>query len=436
MIDDYEFGSFPDSAKSTSLGFQNNDDPGRSVWQRLRRKKSNDNQVDTNRNYRVRRGGKVELARTRMNMQSMAALESSSDGIVKVDPNRRVNPLQVISTVLQETRSKLPSLSFPNQKPKALSNEDLSLVLLEENSKAQTTSHMSRFVANALLTRLQTWSTHTLNLSVSSILHAHTFPRLLLKQQLSTDLSITFDRLAFPNIQISGGGRMYINKIIVDLRSMLSKDNESTGRKRFPKSFEFHAQNVVFTQEDILNSTCIRNGLQRLFNRILNRSGLLLKYASKKVTVESVNVLPHGKISCKCIATTTLDTEIPFEVRTGLNVTAQGHILTFPGLEVSLNPMNNIIDFSEYSPIFDEHFGGWIPILPLVNLDIGNHANIEKIQINGMKRQIRVENARVKVTPNENNRARINYRQHRDSYLARYACDLGMWVTNLGNFTR
>lgn len=105
------------------------------------------------------------------------------------------------------------------------------------------------------------------------------------------------------------------------------------------------------------------------------------------------------------------------EIRTGLAVTSQGHVLSMPNMELSLNP----------------GLGLFVPVLPEIHLDLGHNARITNIEIVGKRRQIRLD-ARVTVTPDPAKHIPRKYQQDRESYLAHYTCDVGKFVTNLGKF--
>jgi hypothetical protein len=106
---------------------------------------------------------------------------------------------------------------------------------------------------------------------------------------------------------------------------------------------------------------------------------------------------------------------VPFEVRSGLGTACRGHVLTFPCLEVSLNPML-----------------GFIPIIPDVNLDIGHNARLLHVELDHRRRRATVS-ASTTITPNHTRRLR-DYVQHSDSYFAQFTFDVGRWVTEIGGF--
>mmetsp|Transcript_699 Transcript_699/g.901 ORF Transcript_699/g.901 Transcript_699/m.901 type:complete len:399 (+) Transcript_699:304-1500(+) len=261
------------------------------------------------------------------------------------------------------------------------------------------------------------------NLQVVSSPRGNVLKRLLSKGEMASDVSINFDRLVFGNLRMSGG-RIDIKRMSL---KVLANVPPPVGRRfrqgllgmkvrRFSSPFEFHAQNCIFTQDDIRKSSCIQNGLQNLLNNILNRSGFL---SATSVKVSSVKILSSQKISCIGIATTALGAEVPFEVRTGLSVSSRGHVLLLPGLEIALNPGS--LPFKVF-----------VPVVPEVDIDLGHNAQIENLAINGKRRRLSLS-ARATVTP-KSGENRLKYSQQKSSYLAQYSCDVGAWVTRIGNF--
>jgi hypothetical protein len=127
-----------------------------------------------------------------------------------------------------------------------------------------------------------------------------------------------------------------------------------------------------------------------------------------------------GKISIKGDARTKFGSApLPFEVRTGLASESRGHVLTFPGLEVSLA----------------RGLGLFVPVLPTVDLDVGHNAIFRRIDIDGINKMITLD-ATVTITPDRTLRLLKDYVQGSEAYAARFFYDVGRWLTRLGNFTR
>lgn len=107
---------------------------------------------------------------------------------------------------------------------------------------------------------------------------------------------------------------------------------------------------------------------------------------------------------------------VPFEVRSGLGFASRGHVVRFPGLEVSLGPS----------------LGVFVPVVPDIDLDIGHNARLHKVDVDGRRRRVTLS-ASATVTPTHTMKLGM-YRQTKDSYAAQFSFDVGRWVTNLGNF--
>ncbi len=89
-------------------------------------------------------------------------------------------------------------------------------------------------------------------------------------------------------------------------------------------------------------------------------------------------------------------------------------MLTFPGLEVSLN------------------VGLFVPVVPTIDIDVGHNARFRNICIDGDKKQVRLS-ASVTITPKST--IHLNdYRQSAKAFSARFSTDVGRWLTKIGNF--
>ena len=116
------------------------------------------------------------------------------------------------------------------------------------------------------------------------------------------------------------------------------------------------------------------------------------------------------------MARTLLGTKVPFEVRSAIEICGGGHVISFPGLEISLNP---------YLQVF-------VPVVPNLSLDIGHDAKIENLDFDWKKRQVKLS-ARVTIVPYH--KRKLTYTQRKSSYLAKYHYDAAAWLTRAGNFT-
>jgi hypothetical protein len=111
---------------------------------------------------------------------------------------------------------------------------------------------------------------------------------------------------------------------------------------------------------------------------------------------------------------------MPFEVRSRIGTASRGHILTFPGLEISLSPL----------------LGVFMPVVPTIDLDIGHNARVHRLDVKtrGPMPSLTLS-ASATITPERTIKLR-NYIQSTDSYLAQFSFDVGRWFTSIGNFTR
>jgi hypothetical protein len=237
-------------------------------------------------------------------------------------------------------------------------------------------------------------------------------PMSLFRGQIRCDASVDFDRIVFGAIRLSGG-RLEAHRLAVNLLSF-TPDVIPTAPPRFPNQFDFVASNITFTQEDLFESPCIRNGLSNLLRRILKQTGV----TSSTISIKSIEILPTNKIAIKGEATTPFGSSVPFQVRSGLSTSGRGHILTFPGLEMALG--SSAVSF-------------FVPILPPITLDLGHNAQLLNVEIDGVSQKLQVS-AKATITPSHT-RILPNYIQSRGSYAASHMVDVGRWLTNLGNFS-
>jgi hypothetical protein len=237
-------------------------------------------------------------------------------------------------------------------------------------------------------------------------------PMSLFRGHIRCDASVDFDRIIFGAIRVSGG-RLEAHRLAVNLWSF-TPDAIPAAPPRFPNQFDFVASNITFTQEDLFESRCIRNGLSNLLRRILKQAGV----SSSTVSINSIEILPTNKIAIRGEATTPFGSSLPFQVRSGLSTSGRGHILTFPGLEMALG--SSAVSF-------------FVPVLPPITLDLGHNAQLLDVEVDGVSQQLRVS-AKATITPSHT-RILPNYIQSRGSYAASHMVDVGRWLTNLGNFS-
>jgi hypothetical protein len=112
-----------------------------------------------------------------------------------------------------------------------------------------------------------------------------------------------------------------------------------------------------------------------------------------------------------------------FEVRSGIAVTGRGHILTFPGLEISINPDAPVVGRLSF----------FVPVIPDVTVDLGHDAQLLSVTIDGDMAQVQVS-ARVTITPEHTLQVKHKYIQSSRSYGALCSVDVGRWLTRIGRF--
>lgn len=260
----------------------------------------------------------------------------------------------------------------------------------------------------------------------------------LVRGKLKANAKVAFRDFVTAPIQLSSGS-VEAKRLTLNLWSF-TPDYMRQGIRRYPSQFDFHFNDLVFSEDDLIKSRSIRNGLQRLLTRILKGAGV----SSNQVKVTSIRILvssmtgsceypvsmtlrltslfpslqPSGKIACSGEAGTSFSGLIPFEVRSGIDLSSRGHVVTFPGLEVSLQPSLGV-----FMPVFTE-----------VDLDMGHNARLLSVDINGFMKTLSFS-GKVTVTP-EHTLKLSEYLQTTESLGAQYNFDVGQWLTKLGNFTR
>jgi len=325
--------------------------------------------------------------------------------------NRKSRSSEISSSV---SSSVLEKMSITRNKNR--NNNEIELHQTYAPPKMDKVSLGSKLVRNFVESFLGRLAMHSLNLKVSA--NSVNLPGVLSGKV--NEVKCTFDRLAFRNLKISGGGNIIARRVTLNLFSfapVLAKYIQ-----RFTSPFELHAHNCVLVQDDVMNSSCIRNGLQSLLNRILKKALLSLSVSDflLALKVENVQVLETNKISCSGTGITLLGAPFPFEVRTGLELSNLGSVIEFPGIELVVNPgpLQIVFPFDQ----FDHN----------VNLDIGHNAKIEHLFIDGRRRQFHFS-GRATITPKRIDHI-AQYRSADDIISAKFSCDLGRWVTRVLGF--
>lgn len=265
-------------------------------------------------------------------------------------------------------------------------------------------------ISNELSKRLDRWSRgQNENLRVKCEPTGRV--RQLLRGEARFNATINLDRIVFANIRFSGG-QLEAQNFAINLLS---------GSQRFPNRFDLLGHDLTMTQEDLFESSCVRNGLRRLVTRILKNRGLTV--IAQQLT--SITILPTGKISITGHVAPLVGPVLPFEVRTGID--AQGSMLFFPGLEISLHPL----------------LGLFVPVPTDVTVDMGQNAHLLDVAIDGEAGKLTVS-ARVTITPGaahaskHQQQSKQQHQQHKKQSSstppALCSVDVGRWLTRLGRF--
>lgn len=253
----------------------------------------------------------------------------------------------------------------------------------------------------------------------------------LVRGQLNCNARADFERLVFSFLRLSGGSiegsRLALNLLAFTVdRSQQPKENidNRTSRNgplgmleskkllpRYTSQFDLHANDCILTQEDLFESSCVRNGLQNLVKRILKGRAIpTTSVVLEGITIQDGKVCVKGEANVRGV----IPTRISFEVRSGIDFTHRGHVLTFPGLELSVSP----------------DAGFFVPI-PGVELDIGHNARIREFTLDG---DLRVS-ASVTITPVHTLKLSEAYTQSSQAYSAMFSYDVGRWLTRIGRFS-
>lgn len=315
---------------------------------------------------------------------------------------RQLNPSTPVDAMLSDVSRSSSTLIV--LKHKENKQADLSLEL---QSKVSPLTRLTRgWLENILTGLFHRWSNgNHQGMDVSCNLKS-SLRETILRGRLVCDARVVLDRICFNAIRLSGGS-IEAQRLALNIWSFSPLSRRRL--PRFPSRFDLVGHNVTFSQEDLIQSPCIRNGLRRLLTRILHGRGMNTMF----VKIDDLHVLQSGKLSVKATATTILGQRVPFELRTALDTQSRGHILVFTGLELSF--MGGIA----------------VPIVPEISLDLGHNAQILHIKMEDESIQLSV---RVTITP-EHTIHVPKYRQSSRSYAANCSVDVGRWLTRLGRFS-
>jgi hypothetical protein len=316
--------------------------------------------------------------------------------------------------ILQSFETESPDALFPLEP--AVAVPIIESCDKENLANADVDSPFTRFTRKTfekiLTERLDKWSK---GMNTKMIVECEPTSNMLqvLRGQFHCDATINLDRIVFGNFQVSGG-QLRAKNFCLNLLSFAPFALPMVPSPRYPNRFDLIAQNVTLTQDDLWESSSIRNGLRRLMNRILKGKGI----TAMNVTLSSIQVLPTGKLSCIGEATAMFGPPIIFEVRTSIGISGRGHVLSFPGLEVAISPA----------------FGFFVPVIPELTVDLGHNAQLLDVVVDGDNALIKVS-ACVTITPEHTLRLK-EYIQSSAAFGAHCFVDVGRWLTTVGRFAR
>jgi hypothetical protein len=128
----------------------------------------------------------------------------------------------------------------------------------------------------------------------------------LMQGEFNGDISIQFKKIYFQALKVTGGGTLKFMAVRINFYSWILTHITSTVQQvfrlggtttlnhRFPSPFKLQAYQVSLTNDDLLQSSCIRMGLRNLFRRILKSLSYL---APKDVIVQSAYILVSSFMS-------------------------------------------------------------------------------------------------------------------------------------------
>lgn len=317
------------------------------------------------------------------------------------------------------------------------------------NANASRKGMIGRVLQNILTERIgQRWTTESperlkVDVRSSPDKYYNNLGRLLFKGLYRADATLSSGRIVFPNIRFSSV-RFELEQVTLNLMGFFSstdsnanqnqdqgrmpqqqqkgqkqkqKRHQATDTVRYPNQFDIHIEDLTMSRHDLLFSSCIKNGLRGLLINILKDRGV----RSNSIRITSIDILPNGKISCFGEAKTHFVSAPPvqFEVRSGISCTNRGHVLTFPGLEVSLN----------------RDIGLFVPVHPTLDLDVGHNTKFRSIVIDGHQKRLKIT-ASVTITPDRTRLLTQDYVQTSEAFSAIFFYDIGQWLTRLGKFSK
>ena len=297
---------------------------------------------------------------------------------------------------LRELQS-LDSRLFPTPQPTALP-------VPRPRKTKSSRGVIARFVEGLLFQLFNRWSRGN-NENMAFHCQLLSKPVWKLGQLTAPIVTATFDSIQFAALRISKGGRLEAHGLTVNWRSFLPFQPKRP--KRFAQAFDLVAHQATMTSSDLMQSPCIRNGLRRLLTRILNGQDMNTLF----VAIDDMTILENGMLSVKGKGTTILGQRVPFQVRTRLGFQANGRVLTFPDLQLSLGAF-------------------FVPVLSDLTVDMGPSAQLTEITLNGQQQTLQVS-ARVTITPEH----LLSAVEPVCGKIGACFVNVSRWLTHLGRFS-
>mmetsp|Transcript_29358 Transcript_29358/g.44444 ORF Transcript_29358/g.44444 Transcript_29358/m.44444 type:complete len:406 (+) Transcript_29358:255-1472(+) len=185
--------------------------------------------------------------------------------------------------------------------------------------------------------------------------------------------------------------------------------------RRHPKQFDCYLDDFILTQEDLMESSCIRDGLLRdNLQRLVSQTPMVGDLLTIK-SIDSIQVLPGNNLACTGLAGTTAFLTIPFRVQARIDHSSNGHVLSFHDVDIS-SSLNN------HWPIrLVQHF----------DIDLGATTQLQSLTMDQKRLSLQ---GKFTITPDRTLKLTHKYHQTTESYSAKCHFDVGRWLTKLGRF--
>lgn len=222
---------------------------------------------------------------------------------------------------------------------------------------------LARFVAWALrkVVRKHTSYSNGLDIRVNALSNQN-----VLRGRVEA-IDLTFDKISFNGLFVSGGGRLVLKGVDLRMRRFLFQNLQAVR-----KPYVLYAD-LLFTQQDIINSKVIRNLIQMLVNTILGRvfsTNKVISASIRKVSINARRLIAQG--TAKLLSDKPNDSalaSVDFEVSTSAAIHDEGQTLFLQDVQVTLNPdsiLRTVVPIVLTTPI---------------DIDLGDNCRIESLVI-------------------------------------------------------